>query len=435
MPINEVKEVQKATNFYEIQDAVAFNNPVDEKNLFYTDFTGFRKDFSEKKFFKLLNINPQTLKCNKRASPKRILLSGHRGVGKTSELLKIRNVLNDSKCYLTIFADLSDEELDVNDIDFVDILILMVEKLVLILKDKEINIKEDTVRSFYDWYGARIEEINKKVDMSASIEASTKTGFTIPFLHEMFIKTKAKLLASSETKNTIRTIFTNKFSDFSLKLNEFLNNVKREIEIMGVAQDILFIVDGFEKIGSQDDRKKILVDNSNRFEAIDVNLIMTFPIELHTSRAQLGEFASTVNFPLITLDDSSTKRFKEFIFKRVKAQLFEDGVVEQIIEYGAGSPREVLRLINEAYVQADGEIIDKNSLYASINSLGNEKVSVLTKEDLETIKLLDDKDDIPHSDALSKLLFDKVIFDYGDTKKLNPIIANNEKFKKLLANL
>ena len=30
--------MNKANTFYEIQDAVAFNNPIDEKNEFYSDF-------------------------------------------------------------------------------------------------------------------------------------------------------------------------------------------------------------------------------------------------------------------------------------------------------------------------------------------------------------------------------------------------------------
>lgn len=45
--------MNKANTFYEIQDAVAFNNPIDEKNEFYTDFSGFRKGFSEKKFLSI----------------------------------------------------------------------------------------------------------------------------------------------------------------------------------------------------------------------------------------------------------------------------------------------------------------------------------------------------------------------------------------------
>ena len=82
--------MNKANTFYEIQDAVAFNNPIDEKNEFYTDFSAFRKDFSEDKIFKHFNINPVTKNCNKLSQTVKLFLSGHRGTGKTTELLKLK---------------------------------------------------------------------------------------------------------------------------------------------------------------------------------------------------------------------------------------------------------------------------------------------------------------------------------------------------------
>lgn len=126
--------MNKANTFYEIQDAVAFNNPIDEKNEFYTDFSGFRKGFSEKKVFKYLNINPTTKECNSISQPLKLFLSGHRGTGKTTELLKLRNEIDETTCFFTVFCDLSDEELDVNNIDFIDIVILILEKLTETLK-------------------------------------------------------------------------------------------------------------------------------------------------------------------------------------------------------------------------------------------------------------------------------------------------------------
>ena len=171
--------MEKATNFYQIQDAIAFNNPIDEKNQFYTDFSGFRKGFNEKKIFKYLNINPTTKECNKIFQTLKLFLSGHRGTGKTTELLKLKNEIDETTCFFTVFCDLSDEELDVNNIDFIDVIILILEKLTKTLKERNIDIPKANIEPFYDWYEQRIEEINNQTDESASIEVEGKAGIDL----------------------------------------------------------------------------------------------------------------------------------------------------------------------------------------------------------------------------------------------------------------
>ncbi|MCG3693153.1 hypothetical protein [Aliarcobacter butzleri] len=427
--------MNKANTFYEIQDAVAFNNPIDQNNEFYTDFSGFRKGFNEKKIFKYLNINPNTKECNKVSQTLKLFLSGHRGTGKTTELLKLKNEIDDTTCFFTVFCDLSDEELDVNNIDFIDIIILILEKLTKTLKDKKIDIPKANIEPFYDWYEQRITEINNQTDESASIEVEGKAGIDLFSLFSLVTKTKGKLSGSNSTKETIRKVFKNKFSDFSLKFNEFILDIKNYLLKNGISKDLLFIIDGFEKIGSLEDRKKILIDNSNKFVEIKANMIITLPIELFSEVSRLKEFASHISFPLITLDENSKERFKEFIYKRIEKNLFDsEDTVEQIIAYGAGSPRETLKIISSAYIQAEGEIIDLKSVQDTQKSISEELMKYLDEKEILLLKQVYNKDNIPFSDELAKLLIKKVLLDYDDgiERKINPILLDNEDFINLI---
>ncbi|MCG3702138.1 hypothetical protein L5F41_08545 [Aliarcobacter butzleri] len=427
--------MNKANTFYEIQDAVAFNNPIDEKNEFYTDFSGFRKGFNERKIFKYLNINPTTKECNKVSQTLKLFLSGHRGTGKTTELLKLKNEIDDTTCFFTVFCDLSEEELDVNNIDFIDIIILILEKLTKTLDDKKIDIPKANIEPFYDWYKQRITEINNQTDESASIEVEGKAGIDLFSLFSLVTKTKGKLSGSNSTKETIRKVFKNKFSDFSLKFNEFILDIKNYLLKNGISKDLLFIIDGFEKIGSLEDRKKILIDNSNKFVEIKANMIITLPIELFSEVSRLKEFASHISFPLITLDENSKERFKEFIYKRIEKNLFDsEDTVEQIIAYGAGSPRETLKIISSAYIQAEGEIIDLKSVQDTQKSISEELMKYLDEKEILLLKQVYNKDNIPFSDELAKLLIKKVLLDYDDgiERKINPILLDNEDFINLI---
>lgn len=427
--------MNKANTFYEIQDAVAFNNPIDEKNEFYTDFSGFRKGFNEKKIFKYLNINPTTKECNKISQTLKLFLSGHRGTGKTTELLKLRNEIDETTCFFSVFCDLSDEELDVNNIDFIDIIILILEKLTKTLDDKKIDIPKANIEPFYDWYEQRITEINSQTDESASIEVEGKAGINLFSLLSLVTKTKGKLSGSNSTKETIRKVFKNKFSDFSLKFNEFILDIKDYLLKNGISKDLLFIIDGFEKIGSLEDRKKILIDNSNKFVEIKANMIITLPIELFSEVSRLKEFASHISFPLITLDNNSKERFKEFIYKRIEKNLFDsEQTVEKIIYYGAGSPRETLKIISNAYIQAEGEIIDLKSVQDAQKSISEELMKYLDEKEILLLKQIYTKTKIPFSDELAKLLIKKVLLDYEDglEREINPILLDNEDFINLI---
>ena len=427
--------MKKANDFYEIQDAVEFNNPIDDKDEFYTDFSGFRKGFHESKIYKFLNINPITYTCNKLSQPKKVFLSGHRGTGKTTELLKLKNAIDKTKCYLTIFCDLSNEELDVNNIDFVDVIILILEKLIETLKEKNIDIPKSNIESFYDWYKDRIVEINNKTDESAEIEVEGKVGIDIFSFFSMVTKTKGKLSGSNSTKETIRSTFINKFSDFSLKFNQFILDIKEYLTANKLAEDLLFIVDGFEKIGTLEDRKKILIDNSNKFIEIKANMIITLPIELFSQGAKLNEFAKSISFPLISLDDDSKNQFKKFIYKRVDKSLFKDeDVIDKIIEYGAGSPRETLKVIQNSFYEAQEDILDMQSVEDAQKVMSEPIVNFLVEDEVELLKDINSDKKTLYSDTLANLLVKKIVLEYdnGKDKRINPILLDNDDFKELL---
>lgn len=427
--------MNKANTFYEIQDAVAFNNPIDEKNEFYTDFSGFRKGFNERKIFKYLNINPTTKECNKISQTLKLFLSGHRGTGKTTELLKLKNEIDETTCFFTVFCDLSDEELDVNNIDFIDIIILILEKLIETLKERNIDIPKANIKSFYEWYDQRITEINSQTDESASIEVEGKAGIDLFSLFSLVSKTKGKLSGSNSTKETIRKVFKNKFSDFSLKFNEFILDIKDYLLKNEISKDLLFIVDGFEKIGSFEDRKKILIDNSNKFVEIKANMIITLPIELFSEVGRLKEFAKHISFPLISLDDKSKERFKEFIYKRINKDLFEnEDTVDRIISYGAGSPRETLKIISDAYIEAENEKIDLKSIEDVQKANSKIMMKYLNEKEILLLKEIKKNEPISFSPELASLLVKKIVLEYDDgiERKINPILLDNEDFINLI---
>jgi len=429
----ELIQIDKAEKFSQIIDATSYNNPIDNNNNFYTNFAGFRKDFNENKIYRLLNISKDN-ECNPLIQPRKIFLRGHRGTGKTSELLTLKNSIRNTECYFVVFVDLSSGELDINNIEIVDILILLLEKLVNALEDDGAVVPKKILEPFYRWYDERLREISTKVNDSLEIKTEAELSITIPFFSKLLANTTGKLASSNETKEVIRRVFTLKISEFLLKFNNFILSLKETFNENDKYKDLLFIVDGFEKIGSLENQKKVIIDDSTRFEAIRTNMIITLPIELFEYSHVLESFAKIIPFPLITLDENAKEKFTEFILKRLDVSLFENQeTIGKIIEYGAGSPRETLRIIQEAFVEAENDIIDMQSVDLALESIGKSLVSYLEDDEVVILSKIFEKKDISFDTTYATLLAEKVLLEYGDDNpSINPILLINAKFQRLI---
>ena len=436
------ENISKATEFFQIQNAVASVIPVDEKHDFYEDFSPYRTSFQEKHIYRNLAIDSSSSNANKKCNPlatsKKIFLSGYRGTGKTSELLKLRNAIHSTECFFTIFVDISDEELDTNNIETVDILILMLEKLLQALEKQGAWVGDDTLVSFYKWYETRIEEVNNTKSANISIEAEASASVGLLSFLELSAKTKSQLKGTAETKVVIRRVFNQYFSDFVTKFNEFILHVKSKLKDANKYEDILFIIDGFEKIGTLADRKKILLDDANKFTLIQSHMIITLPVELLNQTNRLPVGATKLHLPLIDLEiENAHTSMKSFILKRVDEKLFNDSaVLDEIIKYGAGHPRQTLQIITRAYYNADEHCLDVKSVEDGIKEMGKE-MAVLDEEEMRVIFEIKKGGYPAASDTYLGLKAKNILLDYTDEKidVINPILEAYALFQNRLDNL
>lgn len=436
--------MKKAKSFYEIQSAVEFSESVDHNSPFFTDFDGLRGEFTEKRVLKELNINPVTSEYIGQASlnKKLIFIAGHRGSGKTTELNNIAYRIKNPSCFYPVLCYLDKKGgLDINNIDFVDILIYILENLAETLQKDGIDINQKTIKSFQNWYTQRIEEINHLHKSTIDVSSGVEGGFTIPGILKLFSKVTASLSGTDEVKSVIRTTFINKFSDFALKFNQFIEEISAELREKKRAKDIIFIIDGFEKIGNLDTRKKILISDSNRLLEIKTNMILTLPIELMKEAARINNYGTILNFPVIKIKEkdetvvyAALTRFIKFILKRVDEKLFAQGAIEKIILLSGGSPRELLRIIQQAYVAADGELIDEQAIDKAAKVLASTIAPYLTQAELDKLKELKEarkkNEEVPYDHILQELLEKCIIFEYNDGthKRVNPIIENSKVY-------
>lgn len=446
--------MKKAIRLAEIDAAVNKFMPVTPDHPFYVDFKDLRGDFQERKVMKILNVSMnkegqyffdhQTNPYNKTM----LFLAGMRGSGKTSELAKYAKLLHSPECFFVVTCNV-DEELDMDNVQYMDILIFQLEKLIKMASDYKLKLDKGILDSMQKWFEERVKEINNslKAEGSAEIEVGGETSIAGLFAKMLGLTARIKmgLSGSRERAETIRTNFKNRFLDFSLKFNTFIEQAAAQMRKQKIAQEILFIVDGLEKTMSADVRRKIILEESNRIRQIKANTIFTLPIELMKEEQRIRNFSEIITFPFIKVKDRNGRfvepaleKFREFVVKRVDAALFDDpATIDLAVAYSGGSPRQLLRIIEHANLNADevfGKITREN-MGAAIETLGNNIARYLEPQDFNLLKQLKGDLDAGHPigfDSQIQVLLEKeVIFEYNDGtyKCVNPLLERSKLYK------
>lgn len=443
---------KKAYTINEIDQAVKFNEPIGPSHSFFTDFSGLRGEFEDRIIYRNLNVkkennsfsfNPALNGANKTI----LFLGGMRGSGKTSELVKYAERLNSPTCFLCVTCNI-DQELDMNELEYMDILILQLEQLTKKLSENDLSVDKGILTRMEDWFTHREKEIKKALKGEAGFEAGIEVSAKTPFfsLLNIFAKFKTGVTGSYERANIVRQSLKNNFIPFSSIFNEFIEETNIALRANGIAQEILFIVDGLEKTMSADTRKRIIIEEQNRIDKIKAYTIFTLPIELMNQRQSLNQFSSVEAFPFVKIvekneafNEAAFSRFREFVYKRIDQQLFEsESIVNKAIKYSGGSPRELLRILEMTafFVDDDVTTINEQALDKALDRLAKQTAQYISKEMFLKMKEIVDNNrqqkETEYDDIMQSLLEKTYVMEYnsGSYKRINPILELSNLYQQ-----
>jgi organic radical activating enzyme len=449
IPMDINKVYRKATNLFEIDSAVRRDIPIRTDHPFFTDFSDVRGEFQEKSLFRALNVSSTDLKFNadiNRANKTLLFLSGMRGSGKTTELAKMAAKLNRPEAFFVVTCNMEDT-LDMNDLQYMDILIFQLEQLLDALNRRGIEVEKEIIGTLQTWFSERVKEVNTAIKREGGLEVeiSTPAASILSFLG-LTSKVKGNLTGSKQNATVIRSVFRRNFSDFARKVNEFLEQVNVEIRRTQNGQEILFIVDGLEKIANPDTRREIIINDINWIRQIKVNTVFTLPIELQKEarKLQMEHNAQVIPFPFVkirnkdgSIEEKAVQRFLDFTYKRIDRSLFDsEATVRRAILVSGGSPREYLTVLESALLYADEAkgIIDAAAMEKGIKKLAAQTAYYVTTADLEKLKALktcnEKNTPVTHLD-LQDLLEKLLVMEYnnGSFARVNPVIEESELYK------
>ena len=352
----------------------------------------------------------------------KIIFSGHRGCGKSAELNRINNKLKHPDRYLTVFIDL-EQEVEVGSFQYADFFSLLIHKLIEELERNEVKGGYERLQQLAEKLlpGKTEKSIVDKNKFSNNVEAGAEAGFKL-FGFGGKASFKEVFSGDNETSTTIRKEIKQNTLQLINNLNAELADVRMAIEDSGKGMDILFIMDGSEKVQSEV-YEELFVKNGNIISEISVNMLMAVPITAYYQIANSPyKFTNRYTVPMIRLENNEVagQCMKAIIAKRIDVNIFiDEDALSSCIFFSGGCIRQLFQVVHESLKKSLGAKITLAHVQKAVKELGRRLWEFLDKEHLKVLKEADYR---PAEPKVSELLYILILLKYNGKSGVNPLL-------------
>jgi len=302
--------------------------------------------------------------------------SGHRGCGKTTQLLRLEHDLAPRFTTIHVFADAT--LLQDPDLDYPDLMLWLVDQLVREFDDRGHPLDERLLNDVAEWFAARTREdvkiLRAEATAEAEAEASGRTGLYFVSL-KMLARIKSMVQGSVERRQTIRRELQRYSADLLARVNQLLDGAARVLERNGRPPDLLIVQDNLDRLGAEP-AERLFVENGDLLGKLNAHVLYTAPVAMVLSGPQAFEQRFTL--PMVKVQQRSGKPYARGIDALVgliaaRADLdsvFVDARVPRYLaSMSGGNVRDLVRLLYGAQSFAridDKERIDLASAKAAV---------------------------------------------------------------------
>ena len=437
----KVAWMKKAENMLECVASLD-NGPLYDENfdMFYTPFQEpYRTDIVKQLNFKLQAASPFSYK---------FILAGHRGVGKSTELLRVSK-----SCagYETIFVNAADA-MGPKGTSYTNLLILIVDRVMEFgVNSHYLNENDSAFASLLNYWNSEleIESIVQKAEttsgvlgVDAEIGGSLSTSFGILKKLKTIITVGAKLGVSAERKvaqtSSVDEIIHTVIDKNDMLFVQAFNVLLKELKTRMKGNQPLIVVEELDKAGQFELASDVFNNHAKAFLGIESDMIFTYPVHLQYDPAYSHVrdiFSGIFKLGVVELLDENKEyrrgaieAFKELIYKRISENIIEDDALEEAIKMSGGLIRDVFTLLSEAAVTAGVDSREKITV-------SDVRRAIATLEDryIKVIKINNGFDEIVKiykeprrqvDENLRELLRTEVVLEYSNNRYVvHPVVV------------
>lgn len=329
------------------------------------------------------------------------IVAGHRGSGKSTELLRLQASLED-KGFFVVYFD-SALELDMNDVHYSDVLIATMLALAREVQKSGLGLTfpERSVNQLRDRLAAGTMEQTSAVSGSAEAVSSAEVGAGIFGFVKLLSKLTLSLKGTTEQKKQVRRTIEAQTALFLEDLNDLIDNLQIQLR----AKDklgLVLIVDALDRIvlnplegiKGRTTHTEVFIEHSAHLKEPRCHIVYTVPISLYfdqnlaTSYPSLPMLLRMVkvkerggapcNDALGAMEASVTQRID------IDAVFETPSDVRQLCEMSGGHLRDLMLLLREACGYSD-ERITSRAVDRAIEALTSQYGRLVRDADLDKL--------------------------------------------------
>jgi hypothetical protein len=374
---------------------------------------------------------------------KHVLFYGHVGSGKSTELRRLESRLRESHApFLLIYLDVA-KELDRNNLNYADVLMALAKHLF----DKAgtlpgIDLSKGALQPLERWFREEVLTEEKSKDYEAKLVTEVKGETGIPFVAKFLAGIASTFRTNSSYKQAYRQTITREFTYFALAFNQFLKAVEAQLRDNSLAQRVLFVVDGTDKL-SQADTEALFVHNVTQLTDIEGYVLYTAPLHMRY-RGAVSHLAH-VMWPMVKLQDPSGKdidaghsTMMSMLYARADRSLFHGKAADTLVKHSGGHPRELLYLLRECAAMDEDNRIDDAIVARAVKQRAWEFGRWLTAEDYDLLVKEDQSGEgLAYATGMDRLIVLIALLEYNDGswRRSHPVIRTLQNYTAAQARL
>lgn len=371
------------------------------------------------------------------------LLLGHRGCGKSTELNRMtEKLVHDEYHVKTINCSI---DLDLFNIVYSDLFILMGEALLQIAEESECKIENKVLEKIKNFWSEGTETMMSQKTAAVSTETgiSVETKGIFAGVLNLLAKIKTDLKFNEETRKEYRR----KISVRSSEWIGILGDVADEITMKAGGKRPIIIFEDLDKLNPED-AWKVFYNYAAILSGMKFPVIYTFPIGLSydVRFSAMESYFVTKTLPMIKIETIENQPFqdgidiiKEIVGKRADLTLFDAGVLERLIQYTGGSLRDLFHVINTSAKRAerrDSEVIIMEDAERALEEVKTSLTRRIEEKEYQFLLNIynENKERIEDKEMLLKMLQASVVLEYNGKRwhNVHPLVVKFFKEQGLI---
>jgi hypothetical protein len=350
------------------------------------------------------------------------LYSGYRGSGKTTELLRLKEDL-EQKGHVVVYFAADEADLSINDAQYTDILLACTRHLLR-------ELKEANPSPILNWLKARLTDLEEVTLTEINIE-----GLTLEVGLKEFAKITAAVRTEPGQRQKIRERIEPHNETLIQALNTFIQDGSSHLpdnkKILVIADNLDRIVPIFRENG-RSNHEEIFLDRHEQLKALNCHIIYTVPISMVYSR-WATELKDNYGIPLVlpsimVRQDTNGESYQEgleilkTIIKQRLPLSLRDVVIPEVFEsedvlrdlclMSGGYVRDLIQLMQEAINKTDQLPIRSRSVQRATDDLRDVYRRAVEESQWDVLRQIHDSKKIDNDEVERSLLFSRCVLEY-----------------------